>query len=208
MVFFVPTIIFSGCTSNHQILKYDSPIKTGDNLISGIEPEESSRKIMIMVKGKGLEPENGTPIQKRFMAERAAVIDGYKKLAERIAGAIIEICSTSENNTVSMDQIMIETRAYLRGAQIAGITYQNGYVVANVKVYIEPRQVRFYHGSKISRAILGALGGASIGAVAGATAGPILGGNSAALSALGGQSGAMGIGGAGGTIGGVVGANQ
>ncbi len=113
--------------------------KSGENFIAGIEPEEATRKIMVIVKGKGIEPATGTPLQKRLMAERAAVIDGYRKLAERLAGILINAHSESGENTVSMDQVMIETNAYLRGAQTSGMLFQNGYATVNVKVYIEPR---------------------------------------------------------------------
>jgi hypothetical protein len=164
---FVITAV-SGCTSSHQVLEYSAAINTPDNLIPGIEPEESARKILIAVKGIGLEPENGTIVQKKFMAERAAVIDGYRKLAERLAGIIVRAETKAGKNTISVDEVLIETNAYLRGAQVSGIKTQNGFAVADVKVYLEPRQTRFYNGPLGSQKLLDALPGATVGAAIGA----------------------------------------
>ncbi len=158
----------SGCTSSHQVLEYSAVINAPDNLIPGIEPEESSRKILIAVKGIGLEPENGTAVQKKFMAERAAVIDGYRKLAERLAGIIVRAETKAGKNTISADEVLIETNAYLRGAQVSGITAQEGFAAADVKVYVEPRQMRFYNGPIGSKKLLDVLPGAAVGAAIGA----------------------------------------
>lgn len=144
MIFFT----FSGCISTrHQVLRYESPVTYSNNLIPGIEPEEAARKIMIRVVGKGIEPLDGTPIQKKLMAERAAVIDGYRQLAERLAGMIIESESRVGNNSLSMDKVMIEANAYLRGAQVSMVNYQAGFATADIKLYIEPRESRFYSGA-------------------------------------------------------------
>ncbi len=132
------------CTSGHQILKYQSSITGAENIIPGIEPEESSRKILVLVRGKGVEPESGTLMQKKFMAERAAVLDGYRKLSERLAGMYIDAQTRMGRNSLSMDEVVIETRSYLRGAQTGAVSYHDGFATVDVKVYIEPRQNMFY----------------------------------------------------------------
>jgi hypothetical protein len=133
----------NGCSTPHQVLRYEGSVMEDTHLIPGIEPGESARKIMVSVKGEGLSPENGSAEQKRFMAERAAVIDGYRKLSERLAGLILNAQAQSGANTLSHDQVVIETNAYLRGAQVGGVTYHDGYATADVKVYLEPRESRF-----------------------------------------------------------------
>lgn len=140
-------LCLSGCmTTSHQVLRYQSPLNYANNYIPGIEPEEAPVKIMIHVVGKGVEPSEGTPIQKKLMAERAAVIDGYRQLAERIAGIIIETESRVGNNSLSMDKVMIQANAYLRGAQVSTINYQAGFATADVKLYFQPRESKFYNG--------------------------------------------------------------
>lgn len=135
---------FSGCVTHHQVLRYETPLIYAKHYIPGIEPEESPAKIVVRVVGKGVEPSDGTPIEKKLMAERAAVIDGYRQLTERLAGMIIDSRSSVGNNSLSLDQVMIEANAYLRGAQVSTITYQAGFATADIKLYLEPRESRFY----------------------------------------------------------------
>ncbi len=178
-----PTILFcclfffliSGCTTRHQILRYKSEVTRHENLIPGIESEESVTKIKIVVNGQGLEPATGTPQQKKIMAERAAVVDAYRKLSERLAGTIIKVYSESGNNNITKDKVVSETNAYLRGAQVMGLDFQNGLASANVLLYLEPRELKFHHGTKLSNAIIGALGGAALGAATAAGIGVVTG---------------------------------
>ncbi len=198
-----------GCSSGHEILKYENPIQTSQNqLVPGLEPEEATNKIAIDVIGQGVEPETGSPQQKKLMAERAAVIDGYRKLSERIAGTILNAYTAAGRNNISVDQVITETNAYLRGAQVAFVSHEDGIASARVKVYISPREYRFYHGTPTSRAILGALAGAGLGAAAGSSAGAALGTSSYTMEALGGTAGAMAIGAGAGGVGGAAIANN
>ncbi len=198
-----------GCTSGHEILKYENPIQTSQQqLVPGLEPEEAGDKIAVDVIGQGVEPETGSPQQKKLMAERAAVIDGYRKLSERIAGTILNAYSAAGRNNISVDQVMTETNAYLRGAQVAFVSHDDGIASARVKVYISPREYKFYHGTPTSRAILGALAGAGLGAAAGSGTGAALGTSSFTMEALGGTAGAMAIGSGAGALGGSALANN
>ncbi|MFZ5570313.1 MAG: hypothetical protein ACOZF0_07905 [Thermodesulfobacteriota bacterium] len=192
-----------GCTSGHEILKYENPILTSQHqLVPGLEPEEASEKFAVDVIGQGIEPETGSPQQKKLMAERAAVIDGYRKLSERIAGTILNAYTAAGRNNISVDHVITETNAYLRGAQVSFISHEDGIASARVKVYMSPREYKFYHGTPTSRAVLGALAGAGLGAAAGSGAGAALGTSSYTMEALGGTAGAMALGAGGGGIGG------
>lgn len=175
--------VLTGCTSSHQIFKYENPIQNIHNLIPGVEPGESDNKITISVFGQGFDPQNGTVHQKRYMAERAATIDGYRRLSERLAGIVLNAYTKSGITGISEDQVTSETNAYLRGAQARLISYKNGVATVNTKVFIEPRQVKAYHGSKVSRALLTALAGASLGAAAGTVSGLAVGATSAEIEA-------------------------
>jgi hypothetical protein len=202
-VYYSVLVCLTGCTSSNEILKYQSNIHDSMvPMVQGMEPEELKKKIAINVKGQGLEPENGTPQQKKLMAERAAVIDGYRKLSERISGTILNAYSTAGYNNITFDQVTSETNSYLRGAQVMFVSFDDGVATANVRVYISPREIKYYHGTPLSRTILGALAGATIGVIAGSAAAAALGPASATLGALGGTSGAMAIGAAAGAIGG------
>lgn len=132
-------ICAAGC-SGLSSLQPVSRAKAGeDNYIPGIEFEESGSKLLVSVNGQGIDPEYGTPAQRKLMAERAAVVDGYRKLVERIAGILVTANSAAGANAISQDQVMVEARAYLRGAQVSTVTYNDGLATANVRVYIIPR---------------------------------------------------------------------
>jgi hypothetical protein len=186
---------FTSCTSSHQIFKYENPVMNIKNLIPGVEPGESDNKIAISVFGEGFDPDNGNTHQKKYLAERAATVDGYRKLSERLSGILITAYTKSGMDGVTEDQITSETNAYVRGAQARLISYKNGVAIVNTKVFIEPRQVKAYHGSKMSRAILSALAGATVGVAAGTGGGLAVGATSAeieAATAVGAAAGATG----------------
>ncbi|RJP76370.1 MAG: hypothetical protein C4522_18470 [Desulfobacteraceae bacterium] len=158
-------LLFTGCSTSHEVIKYESRMNNSDlNLIPGLEPEEASQKILISVRGQGIEPETGTPQQKKLMAERAAVVDGYRKISERVAGMIIKAYSAAGYNNISEDQVTSETNAYLRGAQVNSVSFKDGVADATVKIYMAPREFKFYNGSIFSRGLLGSMGGGSAGA--------------------------------------------
>ncbi len=196
-MFLILFLCLAGCrTTSHEVIKYDTERvnTTPHALVPGLEPGEAGNKILVTVKGQGLEPATGTKQQKRLLAERAAIIDGYRKLSERLGGMILNAYSEAGKNNISVDQVTTETNAYLRGAQVAFVRHEDGIALANVKVYLEPREFKFYHGSSISRTLWGLIGGGSAGAAAGSATATALGQNSATLEALGGTSGTMAIG--------------
>lgn len=209
-VLLVPLLLLAvGCSTNHEVIKYESRINNSAlNLIPGLEPEEASRKILISVRGQGIEPETGTPQQRKLMAERAAVIDAYRKISERVAGMIINAYSATGQNNISVDQITSETNAYLRGAQVNFVSFKDGVASATVKVYMAPREFKFYNDAPFSRGILGALGGGAAGAAVGSATGTALGQNSITLDAMGGTPGAMAIGATAGSLAGTALADQ
>lgn len=135
----------SGCSTDNQILKYQNRTNTNDNIVPGIEPSESDEKMMVAATGKGLEPESGSPAQKRFMAERAAIIDGYRKLAERLGGIILHSNTKAGMSEVTSDVITTEVNTYMRGARVHSVDFKDGYAVAEIRVYLTPRGSKFYN---------------------------------------------------------------
>ena len=191
-------LFFIGCsrTTSHEVIKYENDRlnTTPHALIPGFEPGEAGNKILVSVNGQGLEPVTGTKQQKKLLAERAAIIDGYRKLSERLGGMILSAYSQAGKNNLSVDQVTTETNTYLRGAQVAFVSHDDGIAMANIRVYLAPREYKFYQGSSTSRSVLGSTTGAVAGAAAGSATATALGQNSATLEALGGTGGAMALG--------------
>jgi len=183
-------------TTSHEVIKYenDKLNTTPHALVPGFEPGEAGNKILVSVNGQGLAPATGTRQQKKLLAERAAIIDGYRRLSERLGGMILSAYSQAGKNNLSVDQVTTETNTYLRGAQVAFVSHDDGIARANIRVYLAPREYKFYQGSSTSRSVLGSTTGAAAGAAAGAATATALGQNSATLEALGGTGGAMALG--------------
>lgn len=194
-IFLCAVTLCSACTSSHQIFKFENPIKSYPNLIPGVEAGEAENKIAISVFGEGFAPESGTGHQKKYLAERAATIDSYRRLSERLSGILITAYTKSGMKGVTEDQVTSETNSYLRGAQTQLVSYKNGLAVVNTRVFITPREVKAYHGNKFSRAILSALAGASVGVAAGTVGGLAVGATASeidAAAAIGAGAGALG----------------
>jgi hypothetical protein len=197
-------LFLAGCsrTTSHEVIKYenDKLNTTPHALVPGFEPGEAGNKILVSVNGQGLAPVTGTRQQKKLLAERAAIIDGYRKLSERLGGMILSAYSQAGKNNISVDQVTTETNTYLRGAQVAFVSHDDGIARANIRVYLAPREFKFYNGSSTSRSLLGGTTGAVTGAAAGSATATALGQNSATLEALGGTGGAMALGAGAGAI--------
>ena len=79
----------------------------------GVKWEDST----ITVKGMGLTPQNvKSPAQARMLARRAAVVDGYRLLAELIKGVNVDAETTVENLIVRSDTVRTKVNACVQGA--------------------------------------------------------------------------------------------
>ena len=81
----------------------------------GVNWEDST----ITVKGMGLTPQNvKSPAQARMLARRAAVVDGYRLLAELIKGVNVDAETTVENLAVRSDTVRTKLNACIQGAGV------------------------------------------------------------------------------------------
>ena len=81
----------------------------------GVNWEDST----ITVKGMGLTPQNvKSPAQARMLARRAAVVDGYRLLAELIKGVNVDAETTVENLAVRSDIVRTKVNACIQGAGV------------------------------------------------------------------------------------------
>jgi hypothetical protein len=101
----------------------------------------------IIVEGKGVEPNNGSPQQKQLMANRAAIVDAYRNLSERIAGLVVDSHTRQGEFQVSEDYIMSETNSYLRGAKVVTIVNQDGVTTATVKILLPKERFLWYEAN-------------------------------------------------------------
>ncbi len=76
----------------------------------------------LTVTGAGASKGGGNPGQQRLLAQRAAIVDGYRQLAESVNGVQVYSETTVNNYVVSNDVIKLQVKAVVRGAKIQGPT--------------------------------------------------------------------------------------
>lgn len=81
----------------------------------------------ITVTGTGAAPANAgmSAGQKRLMAQRAAVVDGYRQLAESINGVQVDAETLVQNYVVESDIIKTRVSALVRGAKVGTYRYMS-----------------------------------------------------------------------------------
>ena len=115
-IFLALTLIWlSGCNT------YSS---SGHVIESPSGSTSGNRIVIFTVRGKGVEPEAAiTKGQARLMAERAAVVDGYRQFVEKLRGVYVDAFSKAGYGTIDEDFLITRTRATLRGVEIKEITH-------------------------------------------------------------------------------------
>ena len=73
----------------------------------------------ITVQGMGVAPPNAVNFaQARMLARRAAVVDGYRQLAEAVQGVNVDAETTVENMMVTSDVVRTNVSAVIQGARV------------------------------------------------------------------------------------------
>lgn len=96
-------------------------------------PEWADRTVK--VTGTGARPENAiSDGQARLMAQRAAIVDAYRLLAEQVYGLRLQSNTTVEDFVTSKDEIKTRVEGIIRGAELTQPRYNYADETAEVDV--------------------------------------------------------------------------
>ena len=125
-------LVITGCVTDKIFSKKNPNELKPEQKIYG----EINNNSIIFVTGKGIvENPDDNSAKSYILAERAAIIDGYRLLAEKIAGIMLDAYSAGEDFNISKDQIMVRARSYVRGADVVNIRHlKNGVVEADMQI--------------------------------------------------------------------------
>ena len=89
----------------------------------------------IAVTGSGAAPDHGGTAQKRLLARRAAVVDGYRQIAEIINGVRVNSETVVKDFVTESDTIRTQVSALVKGARIGEPRFlSDGAVEVDVRV--------------------------------------------------------------------------
>ncbi len=102
---------------------------------------ETNKSLRVSVIGQGVAPSFTTsPGQAYALAKRAAMVDGYRLIAERIKGVRVEGQDTIQNMMVKRSSVRTNVTAMIRNATVAETTYKDGICEVEMEIVIHYSQ--------------------------------------------------------------------
>ncbi|KIM10987.1 MAG: hypothetical protein KU37_07700 [Sulfuricurvum sp. PC08-66] len=97
--------------------------------------------IRLVVKGQGVAPSfTQSPAQAFAMAKRAAMVDAYRLLGEKISGVRVEGQDLIKNMMVKRSQVRTEVNAMIRQAAVVETEFKDGLCEVEVELVIDGAQ--------------------------------------------------------------------
>lgn len=121
-----------------------SYVKTSPGIvIKNLPPEPINQIITFTAIGKGVQPESAiTKGQAIFLAERAAIDDGYRRLAEKLKGVYIEAYSKAGLGIVEQNILESRVNTIIRGVNIKQV-YIGEYGIAEAIMELRVKFTRY-----------------------------------------------------------------
>ncbi|MGX3043571.1 LPP20 family lipoprotein [Helicobacter sp. T3_23-1056] len=99
-----------------------------------------SNLIELQVVGTGVAPQNAiSPAQSTALAKRAAMIDAYKLLGEKMYGIKLNGQDTVENMAVTSSSVKAKVQALVRGADVVNVDCKAGLCQVTMELKLDGR---------------------------------------------------------------------
>jgi len=104
---------------------------------------EEKGSLRVSVTGEGVAPMNtSSPAQARVMAKRAAIVEAYRLIAEKVNGVRVEGKDTIKNMVVQRSTVKTQVAAMIRNAAIVETTFKNGLCEVEMEIELKYSQFR------------------------------------------------------------------
>ncbi|MDD5052481.1 MAG: LPP20 family lipoprotein [Sulfuricurvum sp.] len=103
---------------------------------------KSENELVITVTGLGVAPSvTSSPAQAYALAKRAAMVDGYRLIAERIKGVQVEGQDSIKNMMLQQSSTKTSVEALVRGAKINNTTFKEGLCEVEMEIALSYSRV-------------------------------------------------------------------
>ena len=147
LLMFVALLFSTGCATKKETKKKPPVRKDKDSeyLSEDIIPNSPilrGRKTMtISAKGLGVAPVNTiSPAQALALAKRAAVVDAYRQLGEKMYGIRIDAKDTIRDMASRSSVVKTRLQAVIKNAEIVDETYNNGLYEITMELKLDARK--------------------------------------------------------------------
>lgn len=103
---------------------------------------KSQNELIITVTGQGVAPSvTASPAQAYALAKRAAMVDGYRLIAERVKGVQVEGQDTIKNMMLQQSSTKTSVEALVRGANITNTSFKEGLCEVEMEIALSYSRV-------------------------------------------------------------------
>lgn len=117
-------------------------IKRGDNnnIIPNSPILTPENEITLSAVGIGVSPENSiSPSQAFAMAKRAAIVDAYRQIGEKMYGIRVNAQDTVRDMMLQSSTVKTKVQALIRNAEILETVYKDGLCQVNMELKLDGR---------------------------------------------------------------------
>ncbi len=143
------TFLFSGCTKQPECpppAEVNTPAPPPKPIVTTNTPVLTQQKpLRITVVGQGVAPCTGScsPEQALVLAKRAAIVDGYRLIAEKVKGVYVQGRDYVHNMMIKSSKVRTFVDANIRNANIIDTLYKDGLCEVEMEVTLNYSQLSY-----------------------------------------------------------------